>query len=256
MVPGRDIKEEIKELEEKFEDLKFCTLSSLIKRESENEDFLKNFKHRLTMLSGSIRERHRRLFSRRNRALIRRAESVGDVFDVISGYMNFLNCSLLFYIIDRFIDSGNVKQLEYSFRSLLKAFRLRTSVSELQGVWKSHLPSDYVEVLAQCSHQGTMTLEEVEETKEALACQASLEPYTFFIIKTSPGSIVITWAIPKHIAPVFAKSMQDQTFLKKHNIETMKIDKYNLDLYVELCESEDKEEVYINYIHKSTWSII
>ena len=227
---------EIKRLEDSFEDLKLATLQSLQNTETEDENFLKRFQHRLILLSSSIKERHASFFSKKNRALIRRAKSVQVIFDLLSQYMNFLNCSLLFYVIDKFADPATKKEKD-EFYSQLKSFRSRTRVMELQSVWKSHLPSDTVEVSAQCSHQSTMTLEQVEDAKEALACQASLESFTLLYCKAAPGSIVICWAIPTHLASLFARTVSDE-FMTSLGIESVTINEYSLTDYRRLFPYE------------------
>ena len=105
------IVKEIRKLEDAFENLKLVTLQSLQNSETEDENFLKTFQHRLILLSGSIKEGHSNFFSKKNRASIRRAKSVQVIFDLLSQYMSFLNSSLLFYVIDKFADPATKKEI-------------------------------------------------------------------------------------------------------------------------------------------------
>ena len=220
---SRNLKDEIDELEKQFEGLKNATLFSLVKKGEKEEDLFIKFRLGLASLSGSIQKRHVRFFTSDNRAKISRSQSFEEIFAMLGDYWTFLNCSLLLHININFTD-GDVNELMQSFESRLSVFCHETTVAELSGVWRGIATPDSIEILAKSHHHNweSLTLHEVNSISECLAHKASLQSFAFPFKSASPGSVVLTWALPRHLAPLFAHFL-DSAFLDTQGIDALRI---------------------------------
>ena len=223
-VTTRNVKHEVDELEKQFEGLKNATLFSLIKKGKEEEDLFIKLRLSLASLSGSIQKRHERFFASDNRAKISRSQSFEEIFAMLGDYWTFLNCSLLLHIIENFT-GGDVNELMQSFESRLSVFCRETTVAELSAVWRGIPTPDSIEVLSKSHHHNweSLTLDEVNSISERLACRASLQPFAFPFIAGSPGSVVLTWSLPRHLAPLFAHLL-DCALLDELGIDSLHIE--------------------------------
>lgn len=236
----KNVKDEINKLEKQFEELKNATLLTLIKKGKNEEDLFIKFRLGLASLPGSIHKRHEKFFSSENRTKISRSQSFEEVFAMLGDYWTFLNCSLLLHIIENFTD-GDVSELVQSFESCRGVFCHETSVAELGNVWKE-MSADFIEVLAVSHHHSweSLTLHEVNIISENLARRASLQPFAFPFMNATPGSVVLIWALPRHLAPLCALCL-DCAFLDAQGIDSLQIDGVSFEEFRRAAENPSHE---------------
>lgn len=212
----RNVKKEFDQLEEQFHDLKKATLAELTKKSRRNKGLFRLFQTRLALLRASLTKRHERYFSAVNLARVLRSQSFEEIFAMLDDYWSVLNCSLLLHIITKFTQDDPVQALAESFRSSLKVFRTNTRLSQLKEMHGIHVHPEFTKVtmLSQQPEWETYTLENVQTVKEALTLKASLQPFALQLVSASPGSVVLTWALPEHLAPLLAHSLDD--YLPEH----------------------------------------
>ena len=220
----RNVKDEIDKLEEQFEDLRDATLSSLVDKAENNERLFHRFRTRLALLSGSRKQRHVRFFTSKNIARILKSKSFEEIFAILGDYWTFLNCSLLLYIIKTFTGGAVDVQMQ-SYESHFNVFCCETTVAELSKVWGGNATPDSIEISA-TSHRHdwqSLTVKEAMSYSEDLAYKATLQPFVFSFIAGSPGSVILTWSLPRHLAPLFAHLL-DSAFLDEQGIDSLQID--------------------------------
>ena len=220
----RNVKDEIDKLEEQFDDLRDATLSSLVDKAEKNERFIRRFRTRLALLSGSHKQRHVRFFTSKNIGRLLKSESFEEIFAILGDYWTFLNCSLLLYIIKKFTDGAVAIQMQ-SYESHFNVFCRETTVAELSSVWGGIVIPESIEISV-TSHRHdwqSLTLKEAMSYSEILAYKASLQPSVLSFIAGYPGSVVLTWSLPRHLASFFAHPL-DSAFLDEQGIDSLQFD--------------------------------
>ena len=224
--PSNDAKEKFDKLEVQLHALRDATLVYLSKKSGEKEGLFRLVRTRLALLPGSLpKQRNRvRYFSAVNIARILLSKSFEEIFALLDDYWSVLNCSLLLHIIMKFTDDSVQTEAE-SFRSSLKVFRTSTSLSQLKGISGGvHINPEFTRIttLSQQPKLEMYTLESVETLKETLALKAFLQPFATQFVSASPGNVVLTWALPKHLAPLLVDSL-DHYFLQRQSIDAVKV---------------------------------
>lgn len=176
------------------------------------------FKIALTRLP--LSKRYKRLyFLQKKKKKIIRAKGIQAVFDILDPYWNYVDYSLLEYIVKKYCDSTVKKQMKKYKRKLHK-FEKGTSVKD----YTLAVPDD------RCFPQGlsalTATLKidaekcslySIRRRKESIAEQASLQQYTIYTKDVHASSVVLTIAFPRAARKYIEKAM-DEEFLNKHDI--------------------------------------
>ena len=224
--PSRNAKEKFNKLEEQLHALRDATLAYLSKKSGDKEGLFRLFRTRIALLPGSLPKQRKRVryFSAVNIARILHSKSFEEIFALLDDYWSVLNCSLLLHIIMKFTDDSVQTEAE-SFRSSLKVFRTSTSLSQLKGIIGGiHVNPEFTQIttLSQQPDLEMYTLENVETVKEALALKAFLQPFAPQFVLASPGGVVLTWALPKHLALLLVDSLDD-SFLQSQGIDTVEI---------------------------------
>ena len=151
----------------------------------------------ITQLPVSLKHQHIK-FLQENHAAIENAESVREIFSILSPRWNFLNCGLLNEIV-RKLGSYEIKQLMEKYTEKLREFRMKTKLSGfvITDRGAQICPSNVSELNTLmgenwCDH----TLEELDRFRIELAYQFCVEEYALPCKKIKLGSISVTWALP------------------------------------------------------------
>ena len=176
------------------------------------------FKIALTRLP--LSKRYKRLyFLQKKKRKIIRAKGVQAVFDILDPYWNYVDYSLLDYIVKKYCDSTVKKQMK-KYKCKLHKFEKETSVKDytLAVPDDRRFPQDLSALTATLNIDGEKcSLYSIRRIKESIAEQASLQQYAVYTKDVHASSVVLTIAFPRTARKYIEKAM-DKKFLNKHDI--------------------------------------
>ena len=167
-------------------------------------------------LSGRYKKLH---FLQEKKEDIRNAQNVGDIFDILDHYWNYVDYSLLEYIVKTYCN-GNVKREMKKYKRDLKKFEKATSVKDFTLALPNDrkFPSELSTLCAELKIDAAeCTLHHVRKIKKALAQKASLQPYVVYMQDLHASSVVVTFAFPRAARDAVERAL-DKKFLKKFSI--------------------------------------
>ena len=176
--------------------------------------YLKLFKIDLTKLPMLTKYKKLRFLQKKKRKIMR-AKSIQDVFDILDPYWNYVDYSLLEYIVKKYCDNYVKKQMQ-KYKRKLHEFERETSVQD----FTSALPHNHTVPKNYCTLQATLkldatkcTLHRIRKVKKSLAERASLEPYVALMQGIHTRSVLVMVAFPRAARKHVKKSL-DRTFLQ------------------------------------------
>ena len=176
--------------------------------------YLKHFKIDLTKLPMLAKYKKLKFLQKKKRKIMR-AKSIQDVFDILDPYWNYVDYSLLEYIVKKYCDSHVKKQMQ-KYKRKLHEFERETSVQD----FTSALPDNRAVPKRYCTLQATLNLDAtkctlycVRKIKESLTERASLEPYVALMQGIHTRSVLVMVAFPRAIRKHVKKSL-DRAFLQ------------------------------------------
>lgn len=149
------------------------------------------------LLPASIKHEHT-AFLKENLPTFLKAENLEEIFMHLNLYWNFIDYSLLDYIIDRFC-SADLKKDMHEYKSELGEFRRVTTISQVIGSWlgKVDPPPSFTEFTSTLDRDAsTFTLEELEELRMKICNEFSLSSFILMFRGVVEGSLIITWFVP------------------------------------------------------------
>ena len=204
-------------LELKFISVLSSAIVCLTRIRSTREKFY-YFKIALTRLP--LSKRYKRLyFLQKKKRKIIRAKGVQAVFDILDPYWNYVDYSLLEYIVKKYCDSTVKKQMK-KYKCKLHKFEKETSVKDytLAVPDDRRFPQDLSALTATLNIDGEKcSLYSIRRIKESIAEQASLQQYAVYTKDVHASSVVLTIAFPRTARKYIEKAM-DKEFLNKHDI--------------------------------------
>ena len=226
-----EVQLEIKKLVALYDDLVENSVETLSEMQENSPNFFRKLRRSVAVLPTSLTYQHS-YFLEHHSSQIAKATTVEEIFSILSRYCNFLNCSLLVHIINKF---GNykLKQQLSSYAETLQEFRSQTKITDFMKVCAENpqLPSICVALKAKMSPEWEhRTLEDAEEYRKAMAQNSSLADYVLSLVKEESGSIFLIWSAPDHAVHFVADAMNSE-FLQRHGIEEVTIDGENLEEY-------------------------
>lgn len=149
------------------------------------------------LLPASIKHEHT-AFLKENLPTFLKAENLEEIFMHLNLYWNFIDYSLLDYIIDRFC-SADLKKDMHEYKSELGEFRRVTTISQVIGSWPGKVdpPPSFTEFTSTLDRDAsTFTLEELEELRMKICNEFSLSSFILMFRGVVKGSLIITWFVP------------------------------------------------------------
>lgn len=149
------------------------------------------------LLPASIKHEHT-AFLKENLPTFLKAENLEEIFMHLNLYWNFIDYSLLDYIIDRFC-SADLKKDMHEYKSELGEFRRVTTISQVIGSWPGKVdpPPSFTEFTSTLDRDAsTFTLEELEELRMKICNEFSLSSFILMFRGVVEGSLIITWFVP------------------------------------------------------------
>lgn len=199
-------------MEEKvdIDDIKLCLTNLPVRNRKQHEEFLKE-----------------------NWSKISNASQVRDIWFQLGYYWDFLNYSLLEYLINEFCEEqGSLVAMMEDYKMKLREFRCQTHLCDFAKHFKDvnkSLTEDNMKTfevkldkkLEQC------TLQDLENWKENITQKLLLPSFVAKLHAIGPGCISVTWAIPTVFAVSLMESVETMDladFCEEHGILSMKID--------------------------------
>ena len=235
------MQQEIATLVDMYDDLVAKAGVFLSRQQAISPDFLIEFRTRVAVLPTSLKYQHK-YFLAHHSSQIAKATTVEEILCILNTYCNFLNCSLLVHIINKFGDEELQKQLS-SYTQALQSFRLRTKISDFIKACKGNpnLPPEFVVIKTKMGSEWQhRTLEEAEEYRKSIAHDSSVANYALYLVAADLGSIYLVWSVPSHAIGFVVVAMSSE-FLKHHCIEEVTIDGQDLKEY--------KHQHYYSFSH-------
>lgn len=221
-----DVSAQIRQFMTKFETLALSCLSEL----EETQLGLRKFRHSLMLLPATIKLEHT-AFLKENLPTFLRAESLEEIFMHLNLYWNFIDYSLLDYIIDRFCSEG-LKMEMSEYRSDLENFRRVTTIGQMIRSWPGRVepPPSFTEFTNTLDRDAsTFTLEELEELRMKICNEFTLSNFILMFRGVVEGSLIITWFVPTSIVAqlrhdLLEKARSRSRFFEDNAITSVSID--------------------------------
>ena len=227
----KKMQQEITTLVDMYDDLVAKAGVFLSRRQAISPEFLFEFRFSIAVLPTSLKYQHK-YFLKHHSAQIGKATTVEEIFSILNSYWNFLNCSLLAHIINKFGDEELQTQLS-SYMEALQAFRLRTRITDFFKAYTEtpNLPPEFVPLkIRMGSEWEQCTLEDAEGYRKSMAKNSSTTDFTFYFMGGVPGSIYLVWSVSNHAIRFLAAAMNSE-FLQNHSVEEVTIDGVELEEY-------------------------
>ena len=176
-----------------------------------------------------------------HREEIKRAESIPEIFIILSAYWNYLNCEILEYIVDLHGTSEDTERLKsYSeeLHNFCKRRIFELPLSDNGSGTSNALNPRQEEINVKINVREDITIEELQRIKGRIAKILCVKQAALMIHHVNVGCVQITFLIPKFVArKIFPLSIEQTSALSK-------------DVSVIRLECGDYEfEVFEQYVH-------
>ncbi|CAI8045209.1 hypothetical protein GBAR_LOCUS25025, partial [Geodia barretti] len=208
----QEIGKQIRQLEKKFNEMKFECRSSLEKRNVP----VKKVVDALTNLPADDVEEHRQILQGQL-SVFYQATDHAELIGQLSFNMNYLSYHLLEYVMKEF-DMDHVKPKMETYKSDLQQFRKRTPLTLFCRALKKKkikLSPEFQELVAEFDWPESVTLEVVEQFRQEYASHYNLRECAMMIAHIRPGSFIITWFIPESVVEKLKKNVP-KAILKRY----------------------------------------
>ena len=216
-----EIRERIAQFEERFKDLKRQTREGL-----ERLGPLASVQvvvERLTDLGADNKPEHK-VFLQGNLHIMFRAENHFELYGILNFYWDYLAYNLLDHLIREF-SIREVKGEMEEYKIDLKRFRRATPLKlfyQAQRRRRRRPPAEFREMAVEFDWPDTVTLEVVEDFRQAYESHYSLRECAMMLVSLSIGSFVITWIVPESIVESLKTKLPEKLF-KRHSVTKLQI---------------------------------
>ena len=227
----REVQHEIHTLKGMYDHLLMKTVESFKEKYMETPAFLSRLRTSIAILPSSLKEEHIHFLHEKS-SEIAKATSVDELFIIVNCYSDFLNCSLVVHVIERFGDDQLREDLQ-NYTVELESFRFRTNLSDFIAAHtgRQEIPRNFLKLVLKMGPQWELcTLKDLEEFCKTLKGRSFLTSYAFRFIGGETGSIFLIWSVPRTCNDALVSSL-DRHFLQQCNIEEVTIDGEDLENY-------------------------
>ena len=241
----QQVKEEMEQFQENFTSMMSMTRSALCKKESEDSEFIEEFRDYLLFLPHSKRVTHSKFFRESEDDIIK-AESVRKLLAILRRYCNYSNYDLLLHLIKKFCNTAEKKRMQ-DYCESLKRFEMATPVNVyLVAISASPAISEAFSRMAMKLNKpvSECTLHEIRKLKESLTEKAFLHPYSVYIDTIAESSVLVVLHFsPDCIGWVLAAVTPD--FMDAHHLTEVSVNGEYLTLHPKLdIEKEELVRVF------------
>ena len=188
------LKEEIKQFEEKYEDLVDDVLSAFKTGEVSIKKILKCLRQLPVSLKLQCGE-----FLQSQAAHLSRASSIDELFFILSPHWDFLNPSLLAHLAYRFGDDETIKAVDEYTREL-REFRKRTKINDFIDIWTGILQPDTQQIVMELGDNWReQSLEQLEKLRIEVSHKCWFEGYVMPLKRIKVSSVDAVFSLPDSI---------------------------------------------------------
>ena len=214
-----EIKEEIRELERWFNQMKLECRDCLEKRKIP----VKKVVDALTNLPADDVDEHKQVLKSQLSDLYE-AKNQDQLIGQLSFSMNYLSYHLLEYLAKEFHLKEVSVQME-DYKADLQQFRMKTPLTlfcQTQKRKRMKPSSEFQEMVAEFDWPENVTLEVVEQFRQEYASHYNLRDCAMMIAQVRSGSFIITWFIPQSVVEKL-KANVPGWILKQHSVARLEI---------------------------------
>ena len=231
-----------------YDELVANAVETFGEKQEDSPRFFRKLRASVAVLPTSLKYQHH-CFLKQHSSEIAKTTTVEEIFFILNSYWNFLNCSLLVHIIDKFGDEDLKKELS-AYTTALKEFRVRTKIVDFSKTCTEspEVPPGFATLKMRMGAKWEhCTLEDIEEHRRSLVQNSSVADYTLYFMGEVPGSIYLLWSVPHHAVHFLA---MDQEFCNRHGVEVVTIDGEDLEEY------KQRLQVYYGFRQSKVSSLI
>ena len=177
----------------------------------------------LTLLSPDDDDHHK-MFAESHVNDLFRADNIAEQFGTMNSHWNYLDPSLLDYLVRDF-NLEEVKGQMETYKSDLGQFRKKTPLTlfcRAQRRKRVRLSPDFQEVVAEFDWPNDVTLEVVEQFRQEYASHYGLHEFAMMVAQVRPGSFIVTWFVPESVVEKL-KGKVPRAILKKYSVTKLEI---------------------------------
>ena len=209
----------MKQLEMKFLELKKATIKSL----EAHHVSVETVTDTLQSLSPDGASEHT-MFSEDQMDVFEKADNHSMLIGQLDYNMDYLSYHILEDIVNTF-GLQDVKPLMEDYKSNVRQFRMKTPLAlfcRTQKRKRIQLSPDFQELIAKFDYTNDMTLEDVEQFRQAYANHHSLKEFAMMMAAVRPGSFIVTWYVPNCIVEKLNKKVP-KNILTKWNVTELTV---------------------------------
>ena len=214
-----EIREEIGQLERRFNEMKLECRDGLEKRKIP----VKKVVDALTNLPADDVDEHKQILQSQL-SVYYQANDQAELIGQMSFSMNYLSYHLLEYLAKEFCLKEVSVQME-DYKSDLQQFRMKTPLTlfcQTQKTKRIKLSPEFQEMVAEFDWPDDVTLEVVEQFRQKYASHYNLRECAMMIAQVRPGSFIITWFIPQSVVEKL-KTKVPRAILKNYSVTRLEI---------------------------------
>ena len=207
------LEDEIKQLEQKFEDLVDYVLNGFKTGGVCFKSVLKCLRQLPVSLKLQCGE-----FLQSQAARLSRASSIEELFFILSPYWDFLNSSLLTHLAYRFGDDQTIRSVD-EYLGQLREFRLRTKIYDLIHKWIGKTPPYTREIVMELGDDWReKNLEELEELRIEVSRKHWFGGYAMTFKGVEESSVDAVFSLPEsvHICSLKLETLRE--FFQEHHV--------------------------------------
>ena len=224
LLDRRSIKQQVKQLQDRFVHLAYCTYTELVDKSISVHKF-----HAWLTSLDVYRQREHQEFIKDHLTNIDKETHLNSLWARLGIYWNFLNFDLLEHVINKF-GGENLKQNMDSYKCDLHLFQRVTRVCDFIDCWpvQGEAPeTDLREFVAKMKHDwNNCTLEDLDKIKGVITCKFFMPKFALWLRDIKEGCITITWLTPAPFVKALQEAIESTSceFFMEQKIETITID--------------------------------
>ena len=218
------IEKTMKELEKKFRVLVSSTKKHMITQSVDVSELC----DAVTNLPTTLKYEHEKFIEEKEDE-ISKAEGIDKVFRIANKYWDFLNYSLLHYIIEEYGSDEIQSQME-AFDEEICYFRRNTLLKPFSKVYKRkpklENESEMKKLISVHEFNlATATLEDVEIFRNEIRHELSLHKFSLQLSQIQDGCFMLTWLISKSLVAHVQKTIKPSSpTMKRHSVSLFIVD--------------------------------
>ena len=214
-------KAEVAQLQESYIDI-----TSRAAEDMSGNVTVRKLRYSVLCLPPNLKKEHK-TFIKKAKADIKKAESIDDVLIEVGAHCDFLNYSLLKYIIDLY-GSDEMKKEMVTYVERVKVFRRETRLEVFSEVYDHKIEKAKKFSVVITKHEmdwATATLEDVEKFRNDICCELSLYTFSLNLLALARGCVEITWWAPRSLSAYIQRSVKPSSpSMKTHHVSQLIID--------------------------------